>query len=194
MLNLVIFGPPGSGKGTQSEKLIERYSLVHMSTGDILRAEMAAQTELGKKAQAFMEKGELVPDADVIEMVARKIDQTENPKGFIFDGFPRTTAQARSLRNMLTDRDTRIDLVISLEVPEEELVKRLLKRGQEAGRQDDEIGVIRNRIEVYKQMTTPVIDFYKKMRKYVPVEGVGTIDEIFDRIVNKIEHYLSFSL
>jgi len=194
MLNLVIFGPPGSGKGTQSEKLIKRYGLVHMSTGDILRSEMAAQTDLGKKAQAYVEKGELVPDADVIEMVARKIDQTKNPKGFIFDGFPRTTAQARSLRNMLTERDTRIDLVISLEVPEEELVKRLLKRGQEAGRRDDEIGVIRNRIEVYKQMTTPVIDFYKKMRKYVPVEGVGTIDEIFERIVNKIEHYLSFTL
>ncbi|MGC9470029.1 MAG: adenylate kinase [Bacteroidales bacterium] len=194
MLNLVIFGPPGSGKGTQSAKLIERYGLVHMSTGDILRAEMAAQTELGKKAQAYMEKGELVPDAYVIEMVARKIDQTKDPQGFIFDGFPRTTAQARSLRNMLTERDTRIDLVISLEVPEEELVKRLLKRGQEAGRQDDEIGVIRNRIEVYKQMTTPVIDFYKKMRKYVPVEGVGTIDEIFERIVNKIEHYISFTL
>ncbi|HDR88314.1 MAG TPA: adenylate kinase [Bacteroidetes bacterium] len=194
MLNLVIFGPPGSGKGTQSEKLIERYGLVHMSTGDILRAEMAAHTELGKKAQAYMEKGELVPDADVIEMVARKIDQTKDPQGFIFDGFPRTTAQARSLRNMLTERDTRIDLVISLEVPEEELVKRLLKRGQEAGRQDDEIGVIRNRIEVYKQMTTPVIDFYKKMRKYVPVEGVGTIDEIFERIVNRIEHYISFTL
>lgn len=194
MLNLVIFGPPGSGKGTQSEKLIERYGLVHMSTGDILRAEMAVKTDLGKKAQAYMEKGELVPDADVIEMVARKIDQIKDPKGFIFDGFPRTTAQARSLRNMLTERDTRIDLVISLEVPEEELVKRLLKRGQEAGRQDDEIGVIRNRIEVYKQMTTPVIDFYKKMRKYVPVEGVGTVDKIFERIVNHIEHYISFSL
>ncbi len=194
MLNLVIFGPPGSGKGTQSQKLIDRYQLVHMSTGDILRAEMAAGTELGNKAKEYMEKGELVPDEDVIAMVARKVDQEKEPEGFIFDGFPRTCAQARSLRHMLTDRDTRIDLVISLVVPDEELVKRLLKRGEEAGRADDEIGVIRNRIEVYNNMTTPVIDFYRKMHKYVPIDGLGSIDEIFERIVAKIDRYLSFEL
>lgn len=192
MLNLVLFGPPGSGKGTQSQKLIDRYGLIHMSTGDILRTQIAEGTELGKKARAYMEKGELVPDEDVIAMVASRIDREKDPAGFIFDGFPRTTSQAKSLRNMLTERTNRIDLVISLVVPEDELVHRLLKRGQETGRADDEISVIRNRIEVYNNMTTPVIDFYTLMRKYIPIDGMGTINQIFQRIVERIERYLLF--
>ena len=187
MLNIVLFGPPGSGKGTQSEKLIKKYGLIHLSTGDILREAIANQTPLGVKAREYMEKGELVPDEDVINMVVRHLDREKDPNGFIFDGFPRTCGQARFLRNLLTDRDTRINVMITLQVDEEELIRRLLKRGQQTGRSDDELSVIKNRIEVYERDTAPVIDFYRTMRKYRPVDGMGSIDEIFDRIVNVVE-------
>jgi len=151
MINIVLFGPPGSGKGTQSEKLIEKYGLNHLSTGDILRSELANSTPLGKKAKAFMNRGDLVPDKDVIEMVINKLDSYENANGFIFDGFPRTQEQARFLRHHLTDRDLRVTLMIRLEVAHEELVKRLLLRGEKTGRTDDEISVIEKRIDVYLQ-------------------------------------------
>ncbi len=192
MLNLVLFGPPGSGKGTQSELIINKYRLVHLSTGDILRSEMARGTPLGLKAKDYMAKGELVPDRDVIEMIAQRIDGEASGEGYIFDGFPRTREQARFLRNMLTERETRIDLMISLEVPEEELIHRLVKRGQASGRADDELPVIKNRIEVYNKQTAPVIDFYRKMRTYTAVDGVGSIEEIFGRIVEKIEKVKNF--
>ena len=187
MINIVLFGPPGSGKGTQSEKLIEKYGLNHLSTGDILRSELANSTPLGKKAKAFMNRGDLVPDKDVIEMVINKLDSYENANGFIFDGFPRTQEQARFLRHHLTDRDLRVTLMIRLEVAHEELVKRLLLRGEKTGRTDDEISVIEKRIDVYLQQSEPVVEFYEKMRKYVPIIGAGTIDDIFYRICQAID-------
>jgi len=187
MLNIVLFGPPGSGKGTQSEKLIEKYKLVHISTGDLLRAELAAKTELGLKAKSIMDKGELVPDDIVIGMIKKKLEEHKDGPGFIFDGFPRTVAQARALRTALTDYDERVTYMITLNVPKEELVTRLLKRGEMTGRSDDNMETIQNRIDVYEQQTAPVIYYYEKMHKYHPVDGLGTIEEIFNRIVEVVE-------
>jgi adenylate kinase len=167
--------------------LIEKYGLIHLSTGEILRAEMAAETTLGVKARSFMDQGELVPDEDVVTMVVNRIDKETEPDGFIFDGFPRTCAQAESLREMLVARGTRISLMISLEVPEEELIKRLINRGKETGRSDDELSVIKNRIEVYNNVTAPVMDFYRQMNKFAPVDGTGSIEEIFERIVHLVD-------
>jgi adenylate kinase len=186
MLNIVLFGPPGSGKGTQSEKIIKKYGLVHISTGDLLREEVAAQTELGKKAKAIMDKGELVSDKIVIKMIRKKLGENQNGAGFIFDGFPRTVEQARELRKALTDYDERISVMISLEVPREELVKRLLNRGKETGRSDDNLETINNRIDVYNRQTIPVTYYYDKMHKHAAVEGIGSVDKIFDRIVEVI--------
>jgi len=187
MLNFVLFGPPGSGKGTQAEKLIKKYGLVHLSTGNILRNEISNHTPLGQKAQAYMDKGDLVPDEDVIAMLLHHLDQHKHARGFIFDGFPRTCGQARVLRKDLTDRDMRIDLMITLMVPKEELINRLVKRGEELGRNDDERSVIENRILVYERVAKPVIDFYEKMHKFVSIDGMGTIDDIFVRICAAIE-------
>lgn len=186
MLNIVLFGPPGSGKGTQSEKIIEKYGLKHISTGDLLREEVAAQTELGKQAKAIMDSGELVSDEIVIGMIRNKLEEHKEGAGFIFDGFPRTVEQARELRKALTDYDERVSVMISLEVPREELVKRLLKRGEETGRSDDNLETINNRIDVYNRQTIPVTYYYQKMRKHAAVNGMGSIDEIFDRIVEVI--------
>jgi len=188
MLNIVLFGPPGSGKGTQSEKLIEKYKLVHISTGDLLRAEKAAETELGLQAKAIMDKGELVPDEIVIGMIRNKLEEHKDGPGFIFDGFPRTVAQARALRTALTDYDERVTFMITLNVPQEELIDRLLKRGEQTGRSDDNLETIKNRIEVYEQQTAPVIYYYEKMHKYHPVEGLGSIEEIFKRITDVIDN------
>jgi adenylate kinase len=182
MLNIVLFGPPGSGKGTQSEKIIAKYGLVHISTGDLLRAEVAAQTELGKQAKEIMDKGELVSDQIVIAMIRKKLEENQSGPGFIFDGFPRTVEQARELRKALTDYDERVSVMISLEVPREELVKRLLNRGLETGRSDDNLETINNRIDVYNRQTIPVTYYYGKMRKHAAVEGVGSVDDIFKRI------------
>ncbi|MGW8314155.1 MAG: adenylate kinase [Bacteroidales bacterium] len=187
MLNIVLFGPPGSGKGTQSEKIIEKYKLVHISTGDLLREQVAAQTDLGLQAKAIMDKGELVSDEIVIGMIRKKVEENKSGPGFIFDGFPRTVEQARELRNVLTDYDEEVTLMISLEVPREELVQRLLKRGKETGRSDDNLETINNRIDVYNNQTLPVAYYYEKMRKHEKVEGVGSIDKIFGRIVGVIE-------
>ncbi len=186
MLNIVLFGPPGSGKGTQSEKVIEKYGLVHISTGDLLREEVAAQTELGKQAKVIMDKGELVSDKIVIGMIRNKIEEQKDGEGFIFDGFPRTVDQARELRKALTDYDERVGVMISLEVPREELVKRLLKRGKDTGRSDDNMETINNRIDVYNRQTIPVNYYYDKMRKHAPVDGTGSVDKIFERIVEVI--------
>jgi adenylate kinase len=186
MLNIVLFGPPGSGKGTQSEKIIEKYGLVHISTGDLLREQVAAQTDLGKQAKEIMDKGELVSDKIVIGMIRNKIEEHKDGSGFIFDGFPRTVEQARELRKALTDYDERVGVMISLEVPREELVKRLLKRGEETGRSDDNLDTINNRIDVYNRQTIPVTYYYQKMRKHAAVDGMGSIDNIFDRIVDVI--------
>lgn len=192
MLNIVLFGPPGSGKGTQAEKLIEKYNLIHISTGDLLRSEVAAQSKLGLEAKKIMDAGELVPDAIVIGMIQNKLEEHKDGPGFIFDGFPRTVEQARELRKALTDYDERVTMVISLQVPREELMKRLLKRGQESGRSDDNEETINNRIDVYERQTIPVTYYYEKMHKHVPVEGLGTIDQIFTKIVKKIDGFKKY--
>ncbi len=190
MLNLVLFGPPGSGKGTQSEKIIEKYGLVHLSTGDILRNEIKNETELGKQAEEIMKKGELVSDDIVIGMIRNKIRENQDARGFIFDGFPRTVAQAEALDSVMQDFQQEISGLISLEVPKDELVDRLLKRGQESGRSDDTLDVIENRINVYEEQTRPVARYYEKQGKYNPVNGVGSIEEIFERIVSAIKTFM----
>jgi len=182
MLNIVLFGPPGSGKGTQSEKIIAQYGLTHISTGDLLREEVAAKTALGVKAKKIMDKGELVSDQIVIGMIRHRIEENQGGPGFIFDGFPRTLEQARELRKALTDYDERVGVMISLEVPREELVKRLLNRGKETGRSDDNLETINNRIDVYNRQTVPVTYYYDKMHKHAAVKGTGTVDQIFERI------------
>ena len=191
MFNIVIFGPPGSGKGTQSVKIKEKYRLVHLSTGDILRDAMEKKTPMGVKAQEYMKKGELVPDEDVIGMLMGVLDENMDSNGFIFDGFPRTENQAVFLKNNLEKRDTKIHALLTLDVDRDELIKRLVDRGKQSGRLDDKLSVIENRINVYHDQTAPVIEFYKKLDKYYPVAGMGTIDEIFDRLCKVIEEVKS---
>jgi adenylate kinase len=188
MFNLILFGPPGSGKGTQSEKLIARYGLKHLSTGDLLRSEICNQTVLGKEAQNFMDKGQLVPDNVVIGMISSALDENPDAKGFLFDGFPRTAAQAKALDELLEQKKAPITVMLALEVSEEELVKRLLKRGQTSGRSDDtNEAVIRARIVEYHNKTAIVADYYKKFNKVVMIKGEGTIDEIFERLCAEID-------
>jgi adenylate kinase len=187
MLNIVLFGPPGSGKGTQSEKLIAKHNLVHLSTGDLLRSEIAIQSELGIKAKAIMDKGELVSDDIVIGMIRNKINKNLDAKGYIFDGFPRTVAQAGALDKVLAETGKAINLMVTLEVPDAEVIQRLIKRGEQTGRADDNVTTIENRLNVYLCQTAPVMDFYEKQSKYRPVNGMGTIDEIFDRIEAEIK-------
>lgn len=188
MLNLVLFGPPGAGKGTQSDLIVEKYNLVHISTGDLLRAEMKAETELGKKAKAKIEKGELVSDDIVIGMMANKIAENAQGNGFIFDGFPRTTAQAVALDELMAKHNIAVSCMVSLEVVTPELVKRLLERGKVSGRADDQNqDVIMNRIKVYNSETAPVKDFYAKQGKLKEIQGVGTIHDIFASICKACE-------
>lgn len=183
MLNIVLFGPPGAGKGTQSEILIQKYGLVHLSTGDIFRANIKGQTELGVKAKSFMDKGELVPDSVTISMLESEVNKHPDAKGFIFDGFPRTSAQAEALESFLQSKNTSITCMLALEVPEEELIARLLNRAKTSGRADDaDENIIKNRIAVYNRETSPVADFYRVREKYRGIEGVGSIDEISDRL------------
>ena len=187
MLNIVLFGPPGAGKGTQAVNLIEKYKLVHLSTGDILRGELAAKSPLGLEAKKFMDKGELVPDEVVIGMIEVKLDQNQVAKGFIFDGFPRTKAQAGALDDLLKRKKTAISIMAALEVEKQELVNRLLGRGKVSGRADDQdISVIENRIAVYNRETAPVIDYYSGQGKFKAVDGMGTIGEIFGRLCTAI--------
>jgi adenylate kinase len=188
MLNIVLFGPPGAGKGTQAVSLIEKYKLVHLSTGDILRAELAAKSPLGLEARKFMDKGELVSDEVVIGMIAQKIDQNAGAKGFIFDGFPRTNAQAAALDKVLENKNMCISIMVALDVEKQELINRLLGRGKVSGRADDQdMNVIENRINVYNRETAPVIDYYSAQKKYTPINGMGTVEEIFDRLCNAID-------
>lgn len=188
MLNIVLFGPPGAGKGTQAEKLLKKYELVHLSTGDILRSELAAQTDLGLEAKKYMDKGELVPDHVVIGMIESKIDRNTGVNGFIFDGFPRTTAQAEALDELLNEKGTPITVMLALEVEKAELIKRLLNRGKDSGRADDQDeSIIENRISVYNRETSPVIDFYRTQGKFSAIQGMGSIEEIFDRLCKVIE-------
>ena len=180
MLNIVLFGPPGAGKGTQSEKLIEKYELIHLSTGDLLRSEIAAGTQLGLEAQMLMNAGVLVPDEVVIGMISSKLDKNPNAKGFIFDGFPRTEAQAEALDRLLFEKHTSITMMLALEVSNSELIKRLLLRGQNSGRPDDQNeGIIRKRIEEYNNKTSVLKSYYSAKGKYRAVEGTGSVDQIF---------------
>jgi adenylate kinase len=188
MFNLILFGPPGSGKGTQSEKLIAKYGLKHLSTGDLLRNEINGQTPLGKEAQNFMDKGQLVPDEVVIGMISSALDENPNAKGFLFDGFPRTPAQAKALDKLLKLKKAPIVAMLALDVSEEELIKRLLKRGETSGRSDDNNEqVIRARIVEYRNKTAIVADYYKQFDKVVMIKGEGTVEEIFVRICTEID-------
>jgi adenylate kinase len=188
MFNLILFGPPGSGKGTQSDRLVDKYGLIHLSTGNLLRGEIAEQTPLGLEAKSFMDKGQLVPDEVVIGMVDSYFDHHKDAKGFLFDGFPRTVAQAEALDKLLKLKKTEIAAVMALEVGEEELVKRLLNRGKTSGRSDDtNEEVIRKRFAVYNNETTPVAEHYKKARKFQSVKGEGSVDQIFTSLCEAID-------
>lgn len=190
MLNIVLFGPPGAGKGTQSENIIRDYKLVHLSTGDILRGEVAAGTDLGNKAKAIMDAGKLVSDEIVIGMISNKIDANTQAKGFIFDGFPRTVTQAEALDSMLAEKGTSISCMISLVVAEDELVKRLVKRGETSGRADDNEETARKRYKEYNDKTLPVGDYYKMQGKLHEINGIGEVSDIFGRINGVLGSFL----
>ena len=188
MFNLILFGPPGSGKGTQSEKLIAKYNLKHLSTGDLLRSEIARKTPLGLEAKKFMDKGQLVPDEVVIGMISSALDANPDAVGFLFDGFPRTATQAEALDKLLELKNNSINVMLALDVTEEELVKRLVKRGETSGRTDDNNDhVIRTRILEYHKKTSPVADHYKKANKVVMVKGEGSVDDIFRGLTKEID-------
>ena len=192
MFNLILFGPPGSGKGTQSEQLIERYGLKHISTGDLLRSEISRQTALGLEAMKFMDKGQLVPDEVVIGMISSALDENPAAKGFLFDGFPRTAAQAEALDKLLELKKSSIAVMLALDVSEEELIKRLEKRGQTSGRSDDtNQQVIKARIVEYHNKTAPVAGYYRNFNKVVMIKGEGTINEIFESLCAEIDKRLS---
>ncbi len=187
MINLILFGPPGAGKGTQSDLIKDKFDLVHLSTGDMFRFHLKNETELGKLAKGYMDKGELVPDQVVIDMIDAKLEEEKDAKGFIFDGFPRTTEQAVALDKLLADKNWEITHMLSLEVDEDELVKRLLLRGKDSGRKDDQDeSIIRNRMSVYNEQTAPLIDFYKKQGKHQAIEGVGSIEDISGKIAEAL--------
>ena len=188
MFNLILFGPPGSGKGTQSDKLVEKYGLKHLSTGNLLRQEIAEKTPLGIEAKSFIDKGQLVPDEVVIGMVDSYFDQHKGARGFLFDGYPRTVAQAAALDKLLELKKTNIELVLFLQVDEEELIKRLVHRGKTSGRSDDmDENVQRKRQEVYRNETLPVAAFYKKQNKVVNIKGMGSVSEIFSSLCDVID-------
>lgn len=189
MLNIVIFGAPGSGKGTQSERIVEKFGINHISTGDVLRAEIKKGTELGKTAKGYIDQGQLLPDELIIDILASTLDSFKESKGVIFDGFPRTIAQAEALKKMLAERGQEVSVMLDLDVPEEELMTRLIKRGQESGRADDNEETIKKRLVVYHSQTAPLIDWYKNEGKYQHIHGLGTMDAIFADIVAAVENY-----
>ena len=190
MLNIVIFGAPGSGKGTQSDKIIDKYHLFHISTGDVLRDNMRRGTELGKVAKGYIDQGQLVPDELIIDLLAQVLDENKDKTadGVIFDGYPRTIPQAEALEQLLADRGTRIGAVVGLEVPDEELIKRILLRGQLSGRADDNEETARKRLEVYYNQTSPLKAYYEEQGKYLAINGMGTIDGIFDQIRKELDN------
>ncbi len=189
MINLILFGPPGSGKGTQAARLVEKYRLVHISTGDLFRYEMSNDTPLGLQAKAYMAKGELVPDEVTIGMLRNKVEAHPEADGFIFDGFPRTIPQAEALDNLLAEKNTDIRCLMALQVDDDEIVHRIKLRGASSGRSDDnDEAIIRNRIAVYKSDTTPVYDYYARQEKSHSINGVGEIDDIFARLCEIVDH------
>ena len=186
MLNIVIFGAPGSGKGTQSERIVEKYGINHISTGDVLRAEIKNGTELGKTAKGYIDQGQLIPDELMIDILASVFDSFKDSKGVIFDGFPRTIAQAEALKKMLAERGQDVSVMVDLEVPEDELMVRLIKRGKDSGRADDNEETIKKRLHVYHSQTAPLIDWYKNEKKYQHINGLGTMEGIFAEICEAI--------
>ena len=187
MLNIVIFGAPGSGKGTQSERIVEKYGINHISTGDVLRAEIKNGTELGKTAKGYIDQGQLIPDELMIDILASVFDSFKDSKGVIFDGFPRTIAQAEALKKMLAERGQDVSVMVDLDVPEEELMVRLIKRGKDSGRADDNEETIKKRLHVYHSQTAPLIDWYKNEEKYQHINGLGTMEGIFAEICDAVD-------
>ena len=187
MLNIVIFGAPGSGKGTQSERIVEKYGINHISTGDVLRAEIKNGTELGKTAKGYIDQGQLIPDELMIDILASVFDSFKDSKGVIFDGFPRTIAQAEALKKMLAERGQDVSVMVDLEVPEDELMVRLIMRGKDSGRADDNEETIKKRLHVYHSQTAPLIDWYKNEKKYQHINGLGTMEGIFAEICEAID-------
>lgn len=188
MINLILFGPPGSGKGTQAAKLVDKYNLLHISTGDLFRYEMGNDTPLGQEAKSYIQKGELVPDSVTIGMLHNKVVANPEVEGYIFDGFPRTVAQAEALDALMKEMETSISKLILLSVDDNEIVTRLLERGKTSGRSDDQKeDTIRNRIKIFKNETSPVFDYYAEQEKAVQVEGIGSIDDIFSRLCAEID-------
>lgn len=186
MLNIVIFGAPGSGKGTQSERIVAKYGINHISTGDVLRAEIKNGTELGKIAKGYIDQGQLIPDELIIDILAKTLDSFEDSKGVIFDGFPRTIPQAEALKKVLAERGQSVSIMLDLDVPEDELMTRLIKRGQESGRADDNEETIKKRLVVYHSQTAPLIDWYKAEGQYCHINGLGTMEGIFEEICKAI--------
>jgi len=191
MFNLILFGPPGSGKGTQSIKIAEKYNFTHISTGDIFRHEIKNKTELGMRVQGIIESGELVPDELLEALLENAMRKATGNRGFIFDGFPRTCRQAEDLDVLLKKSDECVSLVLALEVNEEEVIQRLLNRAREQGRKDDTEEVIRNRMNVYHTQTSPLIAYYEKQSKYTALHGVGSIENIFDNICKIIDRHIA---
>ena len=187
MLNIVIIGAPGSGKGTQSERIVEKYGINHISTGDVLRAEIKNGTELGKTAKGYIDQGQLIPDELMIDILASVFDSFKDSKGVIFDGFPRTIAQAEALKKMLAERGQDVSVMVDLDVPEEELMVRLIKRGKDSGRADDNEETIKKRLHVYHSQTAPLIDWYKNEKKYQHINGLGTMEGIFAEICEAVD-------
>ena len=187
MLNIVIFGAPGSGKGTQSERIVEKYGINHISTGDVLRAEIKNGTELGKTAKGYIDQGQLIPDELMIDILGSVFDSFKDSKGVIFDGFPRTIAQAEALKKMLAERGQDVSVMVDLDVPEEELMVRLIKRGKDSGRADDNEETIKKRLHVYHSQTAPLIDWYKNEKKYQHINGLGTMEGIFAEISEAVD-------
>lgn len=186
MLNIVIFGAPGSGKGTQSERIVAKYGINHISTGDVLRAEIKNGTELGKIAKGYIDQGQLIPDELIIDILAKTLDSFKDSKGVIFDGFPRTIPQAEALKKVLAERGQSVSIMLDLDVPEDELMTRLIKRGQESGRADDNEETIKKRLVVYHSQTAPLIDWYKAEGQYCHINGLGTMEGIFEEICKAI--------
>lgn len=186
MLNIVIFGAPGSGKGTQSERIVAKYGINHISTGDVLRAEIKNNTELGKIAKGYIDQGQLIPDELIIDILAKTLDSFQDSKGVIFDGFPRTIPQAEALKKVLAERKQSVNIMLDLDVPEDELMARLIKRGQESGRADDNEETIKKRLVVYHSQTAPLIDWYKTEGQYCHINGLGTMEGIFQEICDAI--------